>query len=107
CHWWSVPAYYIIILFIPHVPIIDRWYWRKEMTHMAVAYKKSASLRLVLYDGDDIESGKPIYKTKSFSNDKTAATADQLYAIAQAVAELQERSLYNVERRDTADIREE
>ncbi|HLR09069.1 MAG TPA: DUF1659 domain-containing protein [Bacillota bacterium] len=74
---------------------------------MAVADKKSSSLRLVLYDGDDIETGKPIYKTKSFSNVKTAATADQLYAIAQAVAELQERSLYNVERRDTADIREE
>jgi len=74
---------------------------------MAVLDKKSSTLRLVLYDGDDVETGKPIYKTKSFNNVKTAATADQLYAIAEAVAVLQERPLYNVERRDTSDIREE
>ncbi|MGY0693870.1 DUF1659 domain-containing protein [Virgibacillus sp. FSP13] len=73
---------------------------------MAVAEKYDSSLRLVLDDGADVLTGKPIYKTKSFNNVKTAATADQLYAIAHAIAPLQERPLYNIERRDSSEIRD-
>ncbi|WP_047982611.1 DUF1659 domain-containing protein [Ornithinibacillus contaminans] len=71
---------------------------------MAVANMTNSQLRLVLHDGDDPESGEPIYKFKSFNNVKTDATADQLYTIANAFAGLQERPLYNVERKDSSDI---
>lgn len=71
---------------------------------MAVAEMHSTQLRLVLYDGDDIMTGRPIYRQKNFSNVKTAASADQLYAVAVALSELQERSLYKIERRDDSNI---
>ncbi|MGJ9458123.1 DUF1659 domain-containing protein [Oceanobacillus sp. CF4.6] len=73
---------------------------------MAVADMTQSTLQLVLTDGIDSESGLPIIKYKSFNNVKPAATADQLYAIATAVAELQERPLYEINRKDTSDIRE-
>ncbi|MGY0694775.1 DUF1659 domain-containing protein [Virgibacillus sp. FSP13] len=73
---------------------------------MAVAETYQSTLRLVLDDGADVLTGKPIYKTKSFNNVKTSATADQLFTIAQAFAGLQERPLYNIERRDNSEIRQ-
>ncbi|WP_099159553.1 DUF1659 domain-containing protein [Virgibacillus ndiopensis] len=71
---------------------------------MAVAEIFKSTLQLVFDDGIDPTSGKQIFKTKSFNNVKTEATADQLYAIAQAMAPLQERSLYNIEREDSSEI---
>ncbi|WP_087974094.1 DUF1659 domain-containing protein [Oceanobacillus rekensis] len=73
---------------------------------MAVADITKSTLQLVLQDGIDSESGSPIFKSKSFNNVKTDATADQLYAVATALVELQERPLYNINRNDTSDIRE-
>lgn len=73
---------------------------------MAVADMITSKLQLILDDGEDVLTGKPVYKTKSFNNVKTTATATQLYAIASAVAGLQERPLYNVERLDSSEIRE-
>ncbi|WP_249870779.1 DUF1659 domain-containing protein [Oceanobacillus saliphilus] len=73
---------------------------------MAVADMTNSSLQLVLQDGINPESGLPIFKFKSFNNVKTNATADQLYAIATAFAALQERALYNINRKDSSDIRE-
>ncbi|MBP2257736.1 DUF1659 domain-containing protein [Virgibacillus alimentarius] len=74
---------------------------------MAIAEKMNSQMRLVLYDGEDLETGKSIYKTKSFNNVKTSANADQLYAIAQAFAPLQERRLHKVERNDSFEIQKE
>ncbi|SHF75432.1 DUF1659 domain-containing protein [Ornithinibacillus halophilus] len=73
---------------------------------MAVADLKNSTLRLVFNVGNDINTGEPIYKTKSFSKVKTDATADQLYAVATAFASLTDIPLYNIERRDNLDIRE-
>ncbi|MFD2762470.1 DUF1659 domain-containing protein [Lentibacillus juripiscarius] len=71
---------------------------------MAVAEKIQSRLTLVLNDGEDMETGNTIYKSKSFNNVKPEATADQLLAIALAVAPLQERPLYNIERTDDSII---
>ncbi|WP_010651364.1 DUF1659 domain-containing protein [Oceanobacillus massiliensis] len=73
---------------------------------MAVADMTKTTLQLVLDDGIDSTTGSPIFKYKSFNNVKTEATADQLYAIATAVAALQESPLYEINRKDTSDIRE-
>lgn len=73
---------------------------------MAVAEKVSSQLRLVLYDGENEETGKPVYKTKSFNNVKTDANAEQLYAVAEAFATLQERPLSKIERNDSSEIQE-
>lgn len=73
---------------------------------MAVTNQVSSQLRLVLYDGEDTSTGKSIYKSKSFNNVKPDANADQLFIIANAFAELQERPLYTIERKDNAEIRE-
>ena len=72
---------------------------------MAVADMTNSQLRLVLHDGNDPISGNPVYKAKSFNNVKTDSTADQLYAIATAFAGLQQRPLFNIERKDSSDIR--
>ncbi|WP_077329212.1 DUF1659 domain-containing protein [Virgibacillus siamensis] len=71
---------------------------------MAVAQMVDSRLSLILDDGTDPESGKPIFKSKSFNNVKIAATADQLFAIANAVAPLQQRPLVSVERKDNSHI---
>ncbi|MFC4024755.1 DUF1659 domain-containing protein [Oceanobacillus longus] len=73
---------------------------------MAVADMTKSTLQLVLQDGIDSESGSPIFKFKSFNNVKTDATADQLYAVATALVDLQERPLYTINRKDNSDIRE-
>ncbi|GGA64924.1 DUF1659 domain-containing protein [Ornithinibacillus halotolerans] len=74
---------------------------------MAVADMTSSTLRLVFHNGTDPLSGKPVYKGKSFNNVKTEATADQLYEIATAFAGLQQLPLFNIERRDNSDIRDD
>ncbi|RYG72167.1 DUF1659 domain-containing protein [Lentibacillus lipolyticus] len=71
---------------------------------MAVAQMMDSRLRLILDDGIDAASGKQLFKTKGFSNVKIEATADQLFAIATAVAGLQERTLLDIERNDSSNI---
>ncbi|GAA0604736.1 hypothetical protein GCM10009001_22450 [Virgibacillus siamensis] len=71
---------------------------------MAVAQMVASRLSLILDDGLDPESGKQLFKSKSFNNVKTEATADQLFAIADAVAPLQQRPLVNIERKDNSEI---
>lgn len=73
---------------------------------MAVADLTQSTLQLVFQDGTNSETGKPIYKTKSFNNVKPTATADQLYTIAVAFEGLQQRALFNINRRDSSEIRQ-
>lgn len=73
---------------------------------MAVAEQISTQLRLVFYDGDDVLTGNPVFKSKNFNNVKTDVSADQLLAVAEAFAGLQERPLTRIERNDNARIQE-
>lgn len=73
----------------------------------AVADKITSQLQLVFNDGNDLSTGLPVYKTKNFNNVKTAADAEQLYVIATAFADLQERPLYEINRKDSSEIRYE
>lgn len=74
---------------------------------MALATMTNSQLRLIFHEGNDLETGDPIYKTKSFNNVKTNATADQLFEVAQALTSLQELPLSSVERRDNSEIMSE
>lgn len=74
---------------------------------MAIAQLSASRLRLVYYVGDDPTSGKPLYVNKNFNQVKTDATPEQLFAVAVAVAELNEHPLYKVERFDTSEIFDE
>jgi len=71
---------------------------------MAATTMMSSQLRLIFHDGDDLETGEPIFKTKNFNHVKTNATADQLFEVAQVLASLQELPLYSIERRDNSEI---
>ncbi|GAB3805789.1 DUF1659 domain-containing protein [Virgibacillus kimchii] len=71
---------------------------------MAIQEMMSSSLQLVFSAGIDEESGEPVYRTRSFNNVKTTADAEQLYAVATAMAGLQELPLYNIHRRDSSEI---
>lgn len=73
---------------------------------MITADQISSQLRLVFYDGEDVLTGDPVFRTKSFNNVKTEATAEQLYIVANALQGLQERPLHLIERRDQSEIRE-
>lgn len=70
---------------------------------MAEANLKASSLRLVFDDGMN-EQGKPVYKTKTFSNIRLDATPDQLSQTANALGALSEKPLVRVERNDQLDI---
>lgn len=50
------------------------------------------------------EKGKPIIKSKTFSNVKSTATNDDVYDVANSLAELQELSLISVRRIDEIEI---
>ncbi|MDN4524862.1 DUF1659 domain-containing protein [Fictibacillus fluitans] len=69
---------------------------------MATTAILNTQLRLV-FDGG-MDGDKQIYKNKNFSNVKTGATAEQLYAVANALAPLQQLSLLSVERNDSYSI---
>ncbi|MGM8213619.1 DUF1659 domain-containing protein [Virgibacillus sp. W0430] len=73
---------------------------------MAEANLMNSQLRLIFDDGTDLFSGEALYKSKNFNNVKTSATANQLYAVATAMAGLQQRPLYLVQRKDSTDIHE-
>jgi hypothetical protein len=71
--------------------------------NMAHAIMTSSKLQIrfeVGIDGD----GKPIYKTKSYTNVKESATADQLYPVAEALASLSNNTLDSVKRNDVSDL---
>ncbi|OES46631.1 DUF1659 domain-containing protein [Domibacillus iocasae] len=70
---------------------------------MAQATLMKSSLRLVFDHGVD-EKGKQIFKTKSYSNVKSAATPDQFSAAAAAIATLSSIPLASIERNDTSTI---
>lgn len=70
---------------------------------MATAIMSSSRLIMNFETGMDGE-GKPIYKMKSYSNVKEAATADQLYQTALALASLSAYSLSSVKRNDVSDL---
>ncbi|MFC3041451.1 DUF1659 domain-containing protein [Virgibacillus xinjiangensis] len=69
---------------------------------MAQAIKIDSTLRLILREGTDLETGKDIYRTKSFTNVKIGTTPEQLYPIANALVGLQQLPLYLMEIRDTS-----
>jgi hypothetical protein len=66
---------------------------------MATAMISDSQLRLVFDMGVDAE-GKPVYKNKNFSNIKTTATTDGLFAVAQGLAGLQQYPVTSIERND-------
>ncbi|MDN4071658.1 DUF1659 domain-containing protein [Fictibacillus terranigra] len=66
---------------------------------MATTAIQDTQLRMVFDAG--MEGDKQLYKNKSFSNVKTSATGDQLYAVANALAPLQQLPLISVERNDS------
>lgn len=73
---------------------------------MAVQEMKSSQLRLIFHIGDD-EEGNPLFRTKNFQNVKPQATADNLYAVANALASLQQYDLYEIIRNDSSKVMEE
>lgn len=70
---------------------------------MAQATLNKSTLRLVFDNGID-ESGKAVFKTKSYSNVDPVSTADQFQAAATAIATLSSLPLSSVERSDTSII---
>jgi len=72
---------------------------------MAVTSIKESRLRLTFEVGTD-EFGEPIHRVKTYNNVKTDAQADQLYAVAQAIASLSSSPLFLVERNDMTEITE-
>lgn len=70
---------------------------------MAMATLVDSNLRLVFEAGLN-EKGEPIYKNKMYSSVLTAATADQLFQAANALAVLSNNPLYTIERADRTDI---
>ena len=68
---------------------------------MAQTYLQDVQLRLVLANGVDGE-GKPQLKSKNYNNIKPDATAEQLFAVAQAIVGLQTLPLNTIEKNDSS-----
>lgn len=71
---------------------------------MAESILHHSQLRLVLNNGTDPKTDKVKTKIKSFNNVTVNATADQLYAVANALVALQTLPLYDLQRVDTSDL---
>lgn len=71
-----------------------------------ISSEKESRLRLILQTGTDKE-GNPTYKTKSYSDVKTDATDENVYAVADVLSGLQQHTLFDVERVNTLDLDEE
>ncbi|GAB2538183.1 DUF1659 domain-containing protein [Gracilibacillus alcaliphilus] len=74
---------------------------------MVAANQLDSRLQLTFYNGVDPDSGKDLFKSKTFNNVKTTATNEQLFVIAQALVPLQELSLSTVKRNDSTLLTEE
>ncbi|WNS77670.1 DUF1659 domain-containing protein [Bacillus sp. DTU_2020_1000418_1_SI_GHA_SEK_038] len=70
---------------------------------MAQALMIETRLRLTFETGVN-EKGDPIFKSKTFGNVKKAATAEQLFQAATAIASLSQDSLSTIVRNDSFDI---
>ncbi|HHY74248.1 MAG TPA: DUF1659 domain-containing protein [Bacillus bacterium] len=64
---------------------------------MATEVIKSSQLRIEYNQGIDLD-GNPIYKTKNYNNLKTTATPDHIQSVALAIANLQQHSIFSVQR---------
>ncbi|WP_066308027.1 DUF1659 domain-containing protein [Bacillus sp. FJAT-29814] len=70
---------------------------------MAQGLLEGTKLRLVFEAGLD-DLGKPIYKSKTFSNVRKEVTVDQLFQASQAIASLCNDPLNKTERNDSTEI---
>ncbi|KMM39327.1 DUF1659 domain-containing protein [Guptibacillus hwajinpoensis] len=70
---------------------------------MASSSLMNTQLRMVLETGVDV-NGKSLFRSKNFNNMKPSATPDALFAVALALAPLQQHSLFAVERNDSSDL---
>ncbi len=59
---------------------------------------------LLSYETGLNEKGEPIFKTKTYSNVKQEATANQLYQVAQALSSLSKHPLSGVKRNDVSEL---
>lgn len=71
---------------------------------MATAHLMRTQLRIIFEDGVHPETGDPVFKRKSFNNVNGDATADQLYAVGNALVSLQQLPLHGFERSDLSEI---
>lgn len=71
---------------------------------MAISHVYRTQLKIGFENGIDPDTDRVIVKRKTFNNVKPEATADELYAVAEALASLQQLPLYEVERSDHAEI---
>ncbi len=71
---------------------------------MATRVPYNSRLSLVFQTGTDPNTGAPILKTKSYSNVKSAATDDDVFDVANAIAGLQKYVLYEIQRTDKAKL---
>lgn len=67
---------------------------------MAQAIKKDSKLQMVFETGLNGQ-GKPVLKSKTYSNIKQSATADQLFSVGQAIAGLSKYPLTEINRNDS------
>ncbi|MCU9611954.1 DUF1659 domain-containing protein [Caldibacillus lycopersici] len=72
---------------------------------MALANLVDSTVRLV-YDAGLDENGDVVLKAKSYNNINLNATADQIFAAAQAIASLTSLPLLAIERSDKTEIYE-
>ncbi|MEH7076661.1 DUF1659 domain-containing protein [Neobacillus drentensis] len=70
---------------------------------MAKSLLEGTKLRLVFEAGMD-EDGKPILRSKTFSNVRKEGTTDQFFQAALAISVLCNDTLYKVERNDSTEI---
>lgn len=70
---------------------------------MATVIVDSKQLRIIYQMGMN-DKGEPIEKRKTFNNIEIGATADQLYATAEAIASLQTMPLLRVEQQEIVNI---
>lgn len=71
---------------------------------MAIVTKNPSGLKLRFECGKDEITGKTIVRSKTYSNVKPGASSDDIYAVGDAIAALQEHKLLEVARIDNSTL---
>ncbi|MCW2276894.1 DUF1659 domain-containing protein [Heliophilum fasciatum] len=71
---------------------------------MAVTLTPQSTALLISLEEGTTTSGSPKYKTLTFSNINTGATNQDVYDIGAALAGLQNKTLYQIERKDNGTL---
>jgi hypothetical protein len=95
----------IIACFIQSNQALDPWpHIRKEVSPVAIITAPVNSELVLVLDNGIGASGQQLIRNRAYGDVKPDADHDDVYQVAQAILELQSRTVLGVQRKDTVEL---